>query len=85
MRCRSVFNQPSFVAFEKLESFLTKSLSGEAHEEEKEYIKMEYSEDIHIESLVHEVDVLKIVIGDETVSCWMIFLSVSLIVRINLL
>ena len=63
------FNQPSFVAFEKLESFLTKSLSGEAHEEEKEYIKMEYSEDIHIELLVHEVDVLKIVIGDETVSC----------------
>ena len=64
------FNQPSFIAFENLESFLLNSLSDVSVEKEKEYITKEYANDLNVEDLIHEVDVLKVVIGNEAVSCF---------------
>ena len=50
------FTQPSFVAYDMLESFLLKSLDGEDVENERKCIDTMYNEELNYHSLISEID-----------------------------
>ena len=50
------FTQPSFVAYDMLESFLLKSLDGEDVENERKCTDTMYNEELKYHSLTNEID-----------------------------
>lgn len=45
------FSQPSFTAYEKMESLLLKGINGESYTAELDYMKVSYNDDINFDSL----------------------------------
>ena len=65
------FEQPSFKAFLKLESFLLTSIKGDiVDEEDLNFISETYSNDLHLPTLEVETSVLKPILEDVEVSCF---------------
>ena len=64
------FTQPSFVAYDMLESFLLKSLDGEDIENERKYIDTMYNEELNYHSLTNEIDTLKVILNGNIVECF---------------
>ena len=64
------FTQPSFVAYDMLESFLLKSLDGEDVENERKYIGTMYNEELNYHSLTYEIDTLKVILNGNIAECF---------------
>ena len=64
------FTQPSFVAYEMLESILFKSFDGEDVENERKYIDTMYNEELNYHSLTNEIDTLKVILNGNIVECF---------------
>ena len=64
------FNQPSFLAYERLESFLLKGLRDEDISGEFSYLQQMYSSDVNVEQLKVEMDVLKVIMKGENPECF---------------
>ena len=64
------FTQPSFVAYDILESFLLKSLDGEDVENERKYIDTMYNEELNYHCLTNETDTLKVILNRNIVECF---------------
>ena len=64
------FTQPSFVAYDMLESFLLKSLDGEDVENERKCIDTMYNEELNYHSLTNEIDTIKVILNGNIVECF---------------
>ena len=64
------FTQPSFVAYDMLESFLLKSVDGEDAENERKYIDTMYNDELNYHSLTNEIDRLKAILNGNIVECF---------------
>ena len=64
------FAQPSFVAYDMLESILLKSLDGEDIQNERKYIDTMYNEELNYLSLTNEIDKPKIILNGNIVECF---------------
>ena len=65
------FEQPSFKAFLKLESFLLKSINNDSIDEEvMVFLKTTYSDDVNVDALQVEIAVLKAMLKDSEINCF---------------
>ena len=64
------FTQPSFVAYEMLESLLLKSLDCEDVENERKYIDTMYNEELNNHSLTNKIDTIKVILNGNIVECF---------------
>ena len=64
------FTQPSFVAYDILQSFLLKSLDSEDVESERKYIDTMYNEELNYHVLTIEIDTLKMILNGNVVECF---------------
>lgn len=53
------FSQPSFAAYEKMESLSLKGMSGQSYTAELDYMKVSYNDDINFDSLKAQLQVLR--------------------------
>ena len=59
------FSQPSFTAYEKMESLLLKGINGESYTAELDYMKVSYKDDINFDSLKAQLQVLRQILKDK--------------------
>ena len=52
-------SEPSFAAYEKMESLLLKGINGESYTAELDYMKVSYNHDINFDSLKAQLQVLR--------------------------
>lgn len=64
------FNQPSFQAYMKMESFLLKAINGSCTKEEHEFLHENYYADIDVDFLEAEKEVWKTIFCDSNPNCF---------------
>ena len=64
------FDQPSFVAFAKMESLLVKALNSQDNSRELQFMEISYTDDVDVGMLTAQLEILKVLLKEGDFLCF---------------